>query len=125
MYSTVVSLNPEASKSIIYYAWDALNAACALDALGLLSPSAQVGAEGQPMLGTMCRIELDVETRAVLSGPGRGAIRLASSVMDKARDSDPTSKKYQYSAVKRVSVVTDVDADIFYGFMLRAFRRSW
>ena len=86
MYSSVVSFNPNTAESMIYYAWDALNAACALassldSACALLPPpldasSSARGGGGRLLCSTgISAIEHGVQTQAVLSGPSRGAIR--------------------------------------------------
>ena len=111
MYSTVVSLNPSASsKSLVYYAWDALNAACALEYLGLRH--SYLG-EWPPVSGPMCKIEQGIETKAVLSGPGRGAIRFANN-----KSTKPEIDHERFSVEKKVSFVSDVDPNRFYEFIL-------
>ena len=96
MYSSVVSFNPNTAESMIYYAWDALNAACALAASSLDSACAVVpsslldnrdagggssagGGGGRRLCSTgISAIEHGVQTQAVLSGPSRGAIRVVA-----------------------------------------------
>ena len=114
MYSTVVSLNPTASKSMVYYAWDALNAACALELLALRhSSQGDLGDRWSSVSGPMCKIHQDIETVAVLSGPGRGAIRITNHESAQQYDHEE-----RLSVKKKVSFVSDVDPDRFYGFIL-------
>ena len=85
----MVSFNPNTAESMIYYAWDALNAACALasfldSACALLPPpldasSSARGGGGRLLCSTgISAIEHGVQTQAVLSGPSRGAIRVVA-----------------------------------------------
>ncbi len=158
MYSTVVNLNPNVSLVGGYYAWDALDAACALTARA--GTDVKGGPAGGPAGagthagtaagagGTLCRLEHGIETQVVLSGPGRGSIRVlepARSGLDptrsgsRARGADaaasvaglvggtPLSSQPAaevLSAVKRVSAVVGVEASEFYAFMLATFSRS-
>ena len=120
MYSTVVSLNPDPSKSLTYYAWDALNAACALTST-CSTPS--VG-------GGLCRLRHGIDTQVVLTGPGRGAIRVVEGGRSggtggsRSGSGSMSSGSESRSAIKRISSVSAVEPEGFYKYVLDTFKRS-
>jgi hypothetical protein len=152
MWAAVSDINPATYNG--YYAWDAMDTACALDAAIQEAEKEQrekeegeevamdgrvVGSNGSSSRRPLCHVEHGLSTRAVLSGPGRGAIRVMGAGGPGSSNSSQLAGAggkslvcpgvnctvdEEVSAVKKISVVMHVDAQDFNRFILGAFRHD-